>query len=477
MSDLVTVLHGHALDVLRTLPPNTVQTCITSPPYWALRAYGTEPQVWGGWPECAHVWGDDGLCCEVRWAGLRPDGAPGLGCGAWHGELGLEPTPQLYVEHLVSVFREVRRVLRPDGTLWLNLGDSMARDSSVRWDNTMHREAGWKSDQATRSSPNATTAGYKPKDLLGIPWMAAFALRNDGWYLRSDNIWAKGVSGQKELTAQLRLALKKAGLTPDQVHKTLAHVEPYVGNCMPESVKDRTTKSHEYVFLLSKGKHPYCDMSEVRESNAASSFKDKRIGKDRPADFALAESRFGAGTSASRRYARNATGDLSGRNRRSVWLIPPTPYKGCHCATMPPALVEPCLLAATSPRGQCSVCGKPWVATRVKGEPLVEQQRASGADAAGEYHGEGTKDYAEGLAQDPSDVKRRILAGMVQKTATWGPSCACVNVPVEPQTVLDPFGGSGTTAMVAAKHGRRAITIELNARYLPLIDQRVKGGR
>jgi DNA modification methylase len=425
---LVTVLHGHVLDQLKTLEPNTVQTCITSPPYWGLRAYGTPPQVWLSSrfeaADCEHTGFRDDGTCEA--------------CGSWRGELGLEPTPQLYVEHLVSVFREVRRVLRPDGTLWLNLGDSHARDSSVRWDNTLHREAGWKSNQATRTAPNAVVGGYKPKDLVGIPWMAAFALRADGWYLRSDNVWAKGVSGQRELTGQLRLALKKAGLTPDQVHKTLSHIEPYVGNCMPESVKDRTTKSHEYVFLLSKGKHPYCDMAEVEE---------------------------------------RATAPVSGRrNRRSVWLIPPVPYKGAHFATMPPALVEPCVLAATSPQGQCTICGTPWVALRVKGAPLAAQQAASGADKAGEYHGEGQKDYADGLAQNPSDVKRRILAGMRERTVTWGPACLC-GVGAEPQTVLDPFGGSGTTAMVATKFGRRAITVELNETYLPLIEQRLKAGK
>lgn len=311
----------------------------------------------------------------------------------------------------------------------------------------------------------------KEKDLVGIPWMTAFALRDDGWYLRMDNVWAKGVSGQKELTSILRTALRKAHLTPDQVHRVLSHLEPYVGNCMPEAVKDRPTKSHEYVFLLSKSSRYYCDMNEVAEESAPASAARYAYGFNKVDRSGKLE----GGSSHSK--GKGADGGMltptGRRNRRSVWLIPPVPYKGAHFATMPPELVETCIKAGTSPQGQCASCSKPWVATRVKGEPLVEQQRASGADAQGEYHGEGQKDYEAGLAQNPSDVKRRILDGMREQTVTWQPSCTC-GAEALPQVVLDPFGGSGTVGAVAKRLGRSAVMIELNPTYIALIDERVQ---
>lgn len=457
--DGVTVLHGHVLDQLSTLTDASVQMCWTSPPYWGLRDYGLPPVTW-------------------------PDG--------WEGQLGLEPTPQLYVQHLVEIFREVRRVLAPSGTLWLNLGDSRnnpppgnkapmgktglhgahtSETYRTRLIDTQHQQ-----QRARR-----ILKGLKPKDLVGIPWMTAFALRDDGWYLRSDIVWAKGVSGQKELTSTLRTAMKKAHLTPDQIHRTLAHMEPYIGNCMPESVKDRPTQSHEYLFLLTKSAKAYCDMNEVQEESVeltrpqSEKRRQQRMARGVVSLDGVGQTSKGVdgGAEISHVMQTSAGGR---RNRRSVWLVPPIPFKGAHFATAPPNLIEPCIRAGTSPHGQCAACGKPWVATRVKGEPNVEQQRASGADAAGGYHGEGQKDYAAGLAQNPSDVKRRILEGMRATTTTWGPSCGC-GAPSVGQIVLDPFGGSGTAAAVAKRLGRRAITIELNPEYLSLIAQRVAKGR
>ena len=215
----VDILTGHVLDRLRELPEESVQCCVTSPPYWGLRDYGTEPQVWGGEAGCGHEWGAN------VWAGEGySSGAFCRHCNAWRGHLGLEPTPELYVAHIVEIFREVRRVLRKDGTLWLNLGDCYASTPpgckgvsestglhggrvSKKYRDTLEKSVGQKR--------NTISPGLKPKDLVGIPWRAAFALQADGWVLRQEIIWNK--------------------------------VNP-----MPESVKDRCTRAHEQIFMFSK---------------------------------------------------------------------------------------------------------------------------------------------------------------------------------------------------------------------------------
>jgi len=265
------LLVGDCLDGLRSLPDGCVQTCVTSPPYYGLRDYGNAAQI------------------------------------------GKEPTPREFVEALVAVFAEVRRVLSDDGTLWLNLGDSYAQAKGHgRWENDGSKgdEQGQK---VTRrwADVGAEDLGLKPKDLVGIPWMVAFALRADGWYLRSDIIWAKG-------------------------------------NPMPESVTDRPTRSHEYIFLLTKSREYFYDHVAVKEPVADATRKDMRIGRDAVRDYANAGKSFGAGTSASRRMATNCVGGEGGlRNQRSVWTINPKPYKGAHFATMPPELARRCILAGS----------------------------------------------------------------------------------------------------------------------------------
>lgn len=227
---------GDNVDTMKTWPESFVQTCVTSPPYYGLRNYGTPPRVWGGDPTHEHVWkhnryyvvggGGAGSSAEafteageenaarIKAARWREDDE--CACGAWSGNLGLEPTPEMFVTHLVEVFREVRRVLREDGTLWLNLGDSYCNTNGFARASSQYQRKGRVNAPANDRKLDALHAsGLKTKDLMGIPWMVAFALRADGWYLRSDIIWAKK-------------------------------------NCMPESVFDRPTKSHEYLFLLAK---------------------------------------------------------------------------------------------------------------------------------------------------------------------------------------------------------------------------------
>jgi len=245
---------GDCLEILPTLEAESVHCCVTSPPYWGLRDYGLPPSIWDGDPACEHEWGDmmpahhPGQVQDNK--AVHPENAIGQNkgsgsfcqlCGAWRGCFGLEPTPELYVQHSVQVFREIRRVLRDDGTLWLNLGDSYASGKGTCYNpgggesslgNTTNpgknkKQAGaYPLDRGNKSTLEAS--GLKPKDLVGIPWRVAFALQADGWYLRSDIIWAKP-------------------------------------NPMPESVKDRCCKSHEYVFLLTKSAKYYFDGEAIKE--------------------------------------------------------------------------------------------------------------------------------------------------------------------------------------------------------------------
>ena len=321
-NDGMQILHGHVLDVLRSLRAQSIQCVVTSPPYWGLRDYGLEPVVWGGDLSHAHEWGEDRHSRAGRdWdptLGRSPvtrdykvsTGAFCSACSAWRGSLGLEPTPELYVEHLVAVFREVWRVLRDDGTCWINLGDSYAANRSYQVPST---KGGPKhsSAQADQSS-NRVPDGLKPKDLIGIPWRVAFALQADGWYLRSDIIWAKP-------------------------------------NPMPESVTDRPTKAHEYLFLLSKSARYFYDGEAIREP-----VSPNWSPKNAPTVNELGSHVL---TNGQRGHQRRLTfTEAKGANRRSVWRVDPStdvwdittcPYKGAHFATFPPALVTPCVLAGS----------------------------------------------------------------------------------------------------------------------------------
>lgn len=255
---------GDCRDGLRALPDGCAQTCVTSPPYYGLRDYGNAAQI------------------------------------------GLEASPREYVEAMVAVMREVRRVLADDGTLWLNLGDSYASDTKG--------SGGMMSKQPTNAGSVYASRKFnhdaKPKDLLGIPWRVAFALQDDGWYLRSDIVWAKP-------------------------------------NPMPESVTDRPTRAHEYVFLLTKRARYFYDGAAIREPVSASTAADSRIGTDRQRNYDESAAAFGSGTSASRRNATNAVGSLDGRNARDVWTISPEPFAEAHFATMPPALARRCVRAGS----------------------------------------------------------------------------------------------------------------------------------
>jgi len=304
----VQIITADVCDGLARLADESVHCCVTSPPYWGLRDYGVE------------------------------------------GQIGLEPTPEAFVARLVDVFREVRRVLRKDGTLWLNLGDSYANDG--KWGGSSggkHVEALHGKSGIGRAKRNT---GLKPKDLVGIPWMVAFALRADGWYLRQEIIWAKP-------------------------------------NPMPESVTDRCTKAHEHVFLLSRSERYFYDADAIKEPASENTHsRGKGIGpKNASNDGAV------TGCLHNAAYARSINGHVTDRNKRSVWTIATQPFPEAHFATFPEELAETC-------------------------------------------------------------IKAGCPAGA---------------------TVLDPFGGAGTTGLVADKLGRNAILIELNPEYAAMAERRIRG--
>ena len=302
------VITGDSLQVLKTLPKESIQCCVTSPPYWGLRDYGTAKWE-GGSDVCDHTYQKGGRNSETSSKQLENAGTTFSQyehtckkCGATRidKQLGLESTPEEYVAKMVEIFHEVRRVLRKDGTLWLNLGDSY---NGVKYGNT---ETNKNPKAVSNTFKKEKCKSLKPKDLVGIPWRVAFALQADGWYLRQDIIWAKP-------------------------------------SPMPESVTDRCTKAHEYIFLMTKSGKYYYDNEAVREPVADVSLKRAEYGWH------------GRGINDNHNYAGLKHTDKmgerfcnpDGRNKRSVWTVTTKPYKDAHFATFPPDLIEPCILAGS----------------------------------------------------------------------------------------------------------------------------------
>jgi len=283
-----TILCGDVLEQLAGLPDGSARCCVTSPPYWGLRDYGVE------------------------------------------GQLGLESVPEEYTAKMVDVFREVRRVLADDGTLWMNLGDSYANNGVKNTASV----GGFTGDRIRRgvkgtmdSRPRNIPPGLKPKDLIGIPWRVAFALQADRWYLRSDIIWSKP-------------------------------------NPMPESVTDRPTKAHEYLFLLSKSERYFYDAGAVRE---AALVGDHARSNSKEYKGALTPR-----ASTKRAHGTEELGISAGRNRRTVWTIATEPYPEAHFATFPTKLVEPCILAGSA---EGDTVLDPFCGSGTTGQVAMEQGR------------------------------------------------------------------------------------------------------
>ena len=401
----VTLYHGGVLETLRELPAESVDCVVTSPPYWGLRDYGTP------------------------------------------GQLGLEPTPEQYVERMVEVFREVRRVLAAHGTVWLNLGDSYNGGGGGNYGSGLNVSAHQTNPTAGRDKPVA--ANLKPKDLVGIPWRVAFALQADGWYLRSDIIWAKP-------------------------------------NPMPESVTDRPTKAHEYVFLLSKQPRYFFDQEAVREPHTTTVHRNTapttEYGNGRtPSEVAGKQVNRG-GKALAYAYTDGVQGNPAGRNIRSVWEIATQPYPEAHFATFPEELARRCI-AAGCPEQACRVCGK----ARERVVERIERERPTSGPTRG---GSSRSRVALGMASGTGTLARptevvnetRGFTDCECWTRAWEHSDACTITPCickdgskyRPGIVLDPFMGSGTVAFVARKLGRHSIGIDLNESYLELAARRLQ---
>lgn len=442
------ILCGDVIDELRTLPDDSVQCVVTSPPYYGLRDYGTG--TWeGGDPACPHVL-DPGKATGNKGNVTTVPIIGDCKCGAVRvdRQLGLEASLTEYIARLVEVFREVRRVLRPDGTCWVNMGDSYAiGDRTGHGTRCGYKQQTNRGANGTADAPRQPTPdGLKPKDLMGAPWRLALAMQDDGWWLRADIVYSKP-------------------------------------NPMPESVHDRPAKAHEYVFLFTRrGAGYFWDAEGVKEPASTNTHlqKSQCRGQKTLANDGTFGVRSGSDWGATSPY-RPAE-----RNCRSVWTIPTQPCPEAHTATFPEALVRRCVQAGTSDHGACALCGAPYARIVEKGEPDEVAAKRCGANAFGGYNGKRTKEYPAG-SQVPGEVKARILKGLcLRRPAGWRPTCKCrpwdVTDPalygkpaIVPCVVLDPFFGSGTTGLVAAKMGRRFIGIDLNPEYCDLAAKRIGG--
>ena len=358
-------------------------------------------------------------------------------CGAWRGSYGLEPTIELYVEHTVAIFREVKRVLRADGVLFLNLGDSYASQGGpLKEGGGINDILGGKKETQDYNRSRQAPVGLKPKDLCGIPWRVALALQADGWWLRSDIIWAKP-------------------------------------NPMPESCTDRPTTAHEHIFLLTKSSRYFYDAEAVREPQAQGTFDRYKPGEKIPTFNKM------GGSGRKNQSFADATPVAilpNGRNLRSVWTIATAPFPSAHFATFPQAIPERCIKAGTSEKGCCPKCGAPWRRVVEKGELKEHPDRR------------GRKDRNKADFDGIDYAVRESTLGLVRETTTagWFPTCTHMDFqnleqhdrpfpePI-PCTVLDIFSGAGTTALVSAKLGRDAIGIELNPEYVEMSRKRIAG--
>lgn len=421
------------------LADKSVQVCVTSPPYFGLRNYGNQTSVWSGDPKCEHEWM---LGRTVEREMFQESSGPVAGraaahttihkasissstctlCGAWRGELGSEPTTAMFVTHLVEVFAEVWRVLRPDGVAFLNMGSSMAGSGKGP---TGKNGLG---DQGKRQGfVNQTSQGIRPKSDMLIPFRLASALSDAGWVVRQVLIWSKP-------------------------------------NPMPESVRDRWTTAHEYILMLVKQGRYYFDQEAIREPNTEQSLARHGSGPEPEHQDRRKDDPGAVPPGADRHHWGNLNVNglyTKGRNGRSVWVIPTAQFPGTHYAVFPEELARRCILAATSEYGACAACGAPWrrvvdIQSRYADR---KQDGAGGACNLGSsdtYHRGG---HAPGSSHE--------LGRKSTTTTGWEPTCKCgPDVEVTSCVVLDPFSGSGTTAFVAASLGRKGIGIDLSAEYI-----------
>jgi len=340
------LVNGSSKEILNSFPPEIFHSVITSPPYFNLRDYSVE------------------------------------------GQLGQEKSPEEYVENLVEICRGVKRVLRKDGTFWLNIGDSYNSDSGFcRATNGWDREG---REQGSSDKKAIKHSYIKRKELFGVPWLVAFALQREGWFLRCDIIWKKE-------------------------------------NVCPDGAKDRPTRSHEYVFLLSKSPKYFYDYYNSLEATAYSPKNIQRFG-----------ARHQVGTF---RNDQNRTFQAYGmRNRRSVWETSVSSFSGNHWATFALELIEPCIKVSTSDHGCCAQCGTPWS----RKTEVIQ-----------------IKPYNE------EECEKKIVP------LAWKKSCNCDTNEIKPCLILDPFSGMATTGIGCLKYNRNYVGIDINSEYINLSRERI----
>lgn len=393
------IINSDVVEGLRTLPPQSVHCVVTSPPYLALRRYaGITPRTWA-------------------------DGSVNV--------LGEEPTLFKYVEHMVEVFDELKRVMHPTGTFWLNIGDSY-QHGGPQPSTGVHRRNGVPLPEDYKRTPV-----FKSKKQLGmVPARVAIALQEAGWILRNDIIWAKGLS----------------------------FCPSYSGSVMPESIQDRAIWSHEHLYHLALQDKYFYDIEGCKEPYATSTLLQTRTPYTGEAqknyEAALAQN-----PSDVKRRVLGSVAAGSGRNLRNVWVIPKQPLKEAHFAAFPEKLVEPCIRLGTSSHGVCPMCGNQWKRVTHK-EEIPDHIVAA-------FHAARVKTVADtgredGYTARKPNFRRRILG------EGWMPTCEHVDQTPVPATVLDPFNGSGRAGVVAQRLGRNYIGIDASAEYCA-IARRVLG--
>ena len=452
MKAKVTIHVGDCLEVLRRLPAESVHCCVTSPPYLGLRRY-------------------------------LPEGHPDA-----DKEIGSEATMEEFVATMVQVFREVRRVMRPDAVAWLNLGDSYNGSGGAGGD---YGKGGLREGQP--KYPGRDFQALKPMDLCGIPWRVALALQADGWWLRSDVIWQKrspmpeSLNGWRWERHRIKVAPADRNGQPSKAQSpgkpqrsTDANGDftngaqwedcPGCPKCQPNDGlvlrrgSWRPTNSHEYIFQLTKSPDYFCDAEAVKEP-ATGGAHARGTGVNPKARMDAAGSRQNSS------FSGAVNGLVATRNKRSVWTTTSQPLKDAHFAPFPEAIPRTCVKAATSEKGCCPACGSPWA--RVVERP---PQRAP-QDYDGKW---GAEDRQASGRRMLANVRAARAAGgdhdnpfPTAKTIGWRPTCNCDAGKPVPCTVLDPFFGAGTTGLVAMKMGRHCQGVELNADYAEMARARI----
>jgi len=375
------LLQGKSQDVLKQFPDNVFHAVVTSPPYWSLRDYFT------------------------------------------NGQLGQESTPEEYIENVVAIMREVKRTLRKDGAVWFNIGDSYNNSSGFSRATKGWDRKGRKKGSADKKAIKHKT--IKTKDLIGMPWAVAFALRDDGWYLRCDIIFSKT-------------------------------------NPMPDGAKDRPTRGHEYIFLLTKSPQYFYDYYRVLEDTEYHPEGVQGFGaKNQKGTFRMDQER------TFKHYGK--------RNKRAVWRVSVSSFRGNHFATYSPKLIDPCIQASTSERGCCSKCGTPWERDFEKVE--IERPAPVDKDALKGGREEGTDIFVDGGGDlDNPDTNPKTIKVLELVSKGWIKKCKCKTDETTNCLVLDPFNGTGTTGEVALTHGQRYVGIELNKEYLEIARERLSEG-